>query len=133
MRKFQRDALLHLIDRAGDTSWQFDRDRPPRCSQDRTGSRADRYGDRLFDVLDPEREVLSEGWARVRAAIGVCQGCPVVAECLAYALDPAHQVEGVWGGRYFGGSDPDAARRGVRKSFMPPAPGEVSRRLVPSP
>lgn len=35
--------------------------------------------------------------AELEMAKKVCAGCPVVDECLAYALD-TNQTEGVWGG-----------------------------------
>ncbi|MFE9769445.1 WhiB family transcriptional regulator [Streptomyces sp. NPDC005808] len=46
-------------------------------------------------TADPE-ELFVEGAAQTRAK-AVCTGCPVLTECLAYALD--HRIEnGVWGG-----------------------------------
>lgn len=49
---------------------------------------------------------------QVAAAKDVCTGCPVVAECLAYALETG--VTGVWGG-----TDTDerrALRRALRRA-----------------
>ncbi|MEU8362352.1 WhiB family transcriptional regulator [Nonomuraea sp. NPDC048882] len=37
--------------------------------------------------------------ANVRAAKTICQGCPVVADCLAWALaNPQLASDGIWGG-----------------------------------
>lgn len=44
----------------------------------------------FFPPTDAER-------AMVRAAKAVCDGCPVQADCLAYAVETG-QTEGIWGG-----------------------------------
>ena len=49
----------------------------------------------LCRTADPD-DLFVEGAAQNRAKI-LCSGCPVLTECLAYALD--HRIEhGVWGG-----------------------------------
>lgn len=49
---------------------------------------------------DPEM-FFAEGHRTVKAAKAVCRsGCPVRAQCLAYALD-SRQPYGVWGGELF--------------------------------
>jgi hypothetical protein len=110
---------------SGDTGWQDDPARPPAC---RT---PDAMGSRQFDSIDYEREETRSAWERIRRAIRVCDTCPVVAECLAHALDPNHGVEGVWGARYFTATDPNAYARGVRRSFLPPLRGSDVRRPLP--
>ncbi len=47
--------------------------------------------------VDPEAFFPEKGGDRGRAAIKVCQSCPVQAECLDYALDMGEDY-GIWGG-----------------------------------
>lgn len=77
----------------GDLSWQYDKDRPPACRK------ADPA---LFEATD--RRISAPEWLRINEARQVCLRCPVRAECLLYAMVPAHRVEGVWGGEYFAAS-----------------------------
>ncbi len=55
--------------------------------------------------------------AGVRRAKAVCEGCPVQAECLAYALRQPHSLQGIWGGKAMGpaaGGRSAAAARAVK-------------------
>ena len=45
--------------------------------------------------VDPEAFFPEKGCSP-RAAKALCQGCPVIGECLEYALE--HDLQGVWGG-----------------------------------
>lgn len=123
----------HLVARAGDVSWQLDDDRPPACRVPRQGlsSIEQQRLHRLFDVAGPGK-VTEAQWVRVRAAIAVCSACPVLTECYVYALDPAHRVEGVWGGHYFAATDPAAAARGYRTAMRPPPPKYPRGRRSPA-
>ena len=47
----------------------------------------------------------------VRAAKAVCEGCPVQADCLAYAIETS-QTEGIWGGLT------SRERRAARRKWM---------------
>lgn len=114
-------STAHLVERAGDLSWQLDDDRPPACRVPREGLSVGEQDERhrLFDVAGPGK-VTERQWRRVRRAVAICQGCPVVLECLAYALEPRHRVEGVWGAHYFATTDPSAAAAGRRTAQVPP-------------
>jgi WhiB family redox-sensing transcriptional regulator len=56
------------------------------------------------------------GWGRVSAAKAICARCPVVAECLDYALT-YHEPEGVWGGM-----TPRERREAATTPFVPLRP-----------
>lgn len=103
--------------------WQIRDDAPPACRVPTDLPEAERLRRfHLFDVAGPRRAGEAD-WARIREAVKVCQPCPVRDACLAYALDPAHRVEGVWGGHYFGAPEQRAgASLSVRKPTVPPPP-----------
>lgn len=44
-------------------------------------------------------EVGPEAWKQLRRAVAVCESCPVIADCLNYALTfEARALPGIWGG-----------------------------------
>lgn len=51
--------------------------------------------DAVCASADPEQWFPEKGVNPFRAK-RICQGCPVIDECLQYALD--HKVVGIWGG-----------------------------------
>jgi WhiB family transcriptional regulator, redox-sensing transcriptional regulator len=68
--------------------------------------------------------------AQTARAIEVCEGCPVRAECLAWALDTC-QDAGVWGG--LGEEDRREIRRARRRSAaaaVPTAPIRSDEELI---
>jgi WhiB family redox-sensing transcriptional regulator len=72
------------------------------------------------DLMFPE----ANDMAGVLAAKAVCEGCPVTASCLTYALDTPERF-GVWGGLT------EYARRKLRKArkaHQPAATGPPRRR-----
>ncbi len=72
------DLLATLADLAADRAWM---------------------DEGLCGQVDPDLWYPEDGnAAQAKRAKQVCRGCPVRAECLAYALDAAEE-HGVWGGR----------------------------------
>ncbi len=61
---------------------------------------ADHPHPQLFD-FSLDGECPWETDARHDAALAVCRRCPVIDDCLAYALTARPRVEGVWGGQLF--------------------------------
>jgi WhiB family transcriptional regulator, redox-sensing transcriptional regulator len=57
-------------------------------------------GDGLCAQTDPELFFPPKGGNEGSLAKQVCHGCPVIAACLAYALDHP-SLDGIWGGRSF--------------------------------
>lgn len=55
-----------------------------------------------------------------RYAKAICKGCPVIADCLAYALTSPVMEHGIWGGMIE--SDRKSLRRGVGLSTRPANP-----------
>lgn len=106
---------------AGDLSWQDDGP-PPSCVPApglTPGERAEWYG--LWDSAGPGK-ISGPSWTRIRRAVAVCTACPLRADCLAYASDPRHKVEGVWGGLYF----PAGGRQLVAVPRVGQSPPEVT-------
>lgn len=68
----------------------------------------------LCTQVDPELFYPGEG-GQAREALRVCAGCPVRAQCLAYALDRGERF-GIWGGQSA------AARRRMTRPAPQPAP-----------
>jgi WhiB family redox-sensing transcriptional regulator len=54
------------------------------------------FEDAACTSADPDAWWPAKG-AAIRAAVRVCEGCPVRAPCLKYALD-TNQKDGIWGG-----------------------------------
>ena len=55
------------------------------------------------DLFFPTSYLAAEAKPRVAAAIAVCRSCPVITDCLAYALDMERgsnvmSRDGIWGG-----------------------------------
>ena len=60
---------------------------------------------------DPELWFPAAVWsAEALAAVKVCQGCPVISDCLRFAQE-SRQRTGIWGGVVFGVSRDALARR----------------------
>lgn len=61
----------------------------------------------------PQRERVNMMYGRtsveIKEAQKICEGCPVVDECLEYALTPPFEKWGVWGGKS------EKERRQIRK------------------
>ena len=68
------------------------------------------------DFFHPPKERARGRRRRVAAARAVCQGCPVIRECLAHAL-AAPEPYGIWGGL----SEEERAERLGRQSLRNPA------------
>lgn len=102
-----RDLSAYTVTRAG-ASAALDLSGPPPSWADRAA--CSETDPELFFSPDGER-----GQARVKreqAAVRVCAGCDVRAECLTYAVD-TRQRDGVWGG-----TTEDARRRLIHFSIM---------------
>lgn len=49
------------------------------------------------DIFFPTRD--SNGWDNLRAAVAICETCPVIEQCLKYALSFGYRaLPGIWGG-----------------------------------
>lgn len=106
---------------AGSGSWPAARTTGTTTRATTTGTGTDVVeGDRSFDevvaVLLPCRNNDPELWfaeqtARVEAAKALCRECPIIAGCLAGALE-REEPWGVWGGEVFVGGTVVATKRG---------------------
>lgn len=107
--------LTTLLDTSGSGTWP-------------TGSTAttdDRTFDQLVEGLIPCRTNDPELWfaeqtARVEQAKALCRECPLIAGCLAGALERA-EPWGVWGGQVFIGGTVVATKRGRGRPRKNPA------------
>ena len=95
----------HLIDAAGDLSWQLDPDLPPACMAPSGVDTAELNEHCARWEATTGGKMTRRDWARIESAREVCVTCPLRMPCLLYALDPNHKVEGVWGGEYFPASN----------------------------
>jgi hypothetical protein len=129
MRAGQGRNPGHLGDNAGDLSWQQDPDRPPACRVPRNLPEHERRRRHArFDVRG--RRVSDRDWEILREGADMCRSCPLLLECRAYALDPEHKAEGVWGGLYFGSAMAAhvAVRDGKRVPQQIPSPADLRKR-----
>ncbi|HEY0187704.1 MAG TPA: WhiB family transcriptional regulator [Cellulomonas sp.] len=99
-------TLLDTVDQGGSGPW------PPT----QTGTAADVQFDALVAGMVPCRTGDPELWfaertAEVERAKALCRQCPLVADCLAGALD-RHEPWGVWGAEVFVGGEVVAVKRG---------------------
>ncbi len=93
----RRNMLLERVDEAGSGPW------PPTPAADATDDR--RSFDQVVAGLVPCRNNDPELWfaeqtARVEQAKALCRECPLVADCLAGAIE-REEPWGVWGGELF--------------------------------
>lgn len=115
---------------AADLAWQADdSEGPPACRVPRSWSLERQVkAHALFDSAG-SGALSRDAVRRIRTAAALCAQCPLRERCLAYALDPAHRAQGVWGGYYFsaagGRSAPWSLQAGpvarVRGAARPPA------------
>ena len=107
--------LTTLLDTSGSGPW-------PTSS---TATTDDRAFDRLVEALIPCRNEDPELWfaeqtARVEQAKALCRECPIMAGCLAGALE-REEPWGVWGGEVFIGGVVVPTKRGRGRPRKHPA------------
>lgn len=63
-------------------------------------------------LLPPEmRFIREQELAELRAMAALCAGCPVRQQCRRFAIEEPSEVEGVWGGMWFGLKTGDELRQ----------------------
>ncbi|GEL94594.1 WhiB family transcriptional regulator [Cellulomonas composti] len=110
-------TLLDTVNQCGSGRW-------PTGGSTATTQDRDRL-DELVDDLIPCRSHDPELWfaeqtVHVERAKALCRTCPVVAECLAGAIDRA-EPWGVWGGQVFVSGEVVATKRGRGRPRKNPA------------
>lgn len=91
-------------------------DRPPYCPDCKSHARALRVGHWHTDALCRPGSGVDPNWwfpdaahpDMADVAIGICQSCPVIDECLTFAITN-QETSGIWGGK-----TPEQRRRFIR-------------------